>query len=243
MDGKGSWRNANVEITCGSAAAVTGTTAADGAYRINVAQQGQCTLVLPGPCRQALGDGLLESESRALQLRAGEGRRRELRAEAALSMSESDAPPAVTPPPDRRHRATARNVAVDRAGQGTGAAAGHARPRLLVQRVAQRAAADRQQHPALRRDDGPARGSRQQPAQGHVQLDPDDVHGEGSELEDQRGRADPPADPEPRAAGLQLPRIARHRSAVQGCRAPHPRRARKGPIRSCSAASSRWRCR
>jgi hypothetical protein len=47
MDGKGVG-GANVEITCGSAAAVTGTTAADGAYRINVEQQGQCTLVLPG---------------------------------------------------------------------------------------------------------------------------------------------------------------------------------------------------
>jgi hypothetical protein len=47
MDGKGVG-GANVEITCGSAAAVTGTTAADGAYRINVEPQGQCTLVLPG---------------------------------------------------------------------------------------------------------------------------------------------------------------------------------------------------
>jgi len=47
MDGKGVG-GANVEITCGSAAAATGTTAADGAYRINVEPQGQCTLVLPG---------------------------------------------------------------------------------------------------------------------------------------------------------------------------------------------------
>ena len=47
MDGKGVG-GANVAITCGSAAAVTGTTAADGAYRINVEPQGQCTLVLPG---------------------------------------------------------------------------------------------------------------------------------------------------------------------------------------------------
>ena len=47
MDGKGV-AGAKVEITCGSAAAVTGTTAADGAYRINVQPQGQCTLVLPG---------------------------------------------------------------------------------------------------------------------------------------------------------------------------------------------------
>ena len=46
MDGKGVG-GANVEITCGSDAAVKGTTAADGAYRINVPQQGQCTLVLP----------------------------------------------------------------------------------------------------------------------------------------------------------------------------------------------------
>ncbi len=37
----------SIEIKCGSADAVTGATAADGAYRINVAQQGQCTLTLP----------------------------------------------------------------------------------------------------------------------------------------------------------------------------------------------------
>ena len=37
---------AHIEIQCGSAEAVTGTTAADGAYRINVPQQGQCTLSL-----------------------------------------------------------------------------------------------------------------------------------------------------------------------------------------------------
>lgn len=46
MDGKGVG-GAGVEITCGSAAAATGTTAADGAYRINVEPQGQCTLALP----------------------------------------------------------------------------------------------------------------------------------------------------------------------------------------------------
>jgi hypothetical protein len=46
MDGKGIG-GANVEISCGSDPAVKGTTAADGAYRINVPQQGQCTLVLP----------------------------------------------------------------------------------------------------------------------------------------------------------------------------------------------------
>jgi|SRR5688572_25765830 len=45
MDGKGVG-GTNVEISCGSEAAVKGTTAADGAYRINVPQQGQCTLVL-----------------------------------------------------------------------------------------------------------------------------------------------------------------------------------------------------
>ena len=36
-----------IEIKCGAEAAVTGKTAADGAYRINVAQQGQCALTLP----------------------------------------------------------------------------------------------------------------------------------------------------------------------------------------------------
>ena len=46
LDGKGVG-GANVAITSGSAAAVTGTTAADGAYRINVEPQGQGTLVLP----------------------------------------------------------------------------------------------------------------------------------------------------------------------------------------------------
>lgn len=35
------------EIQCGKEAAVTGTTAADGAYRINVPQQGECALTLP----------------------------------------------------------------------------------------------------------------------------------------------------------------------------------------------------
>jgi hypothetical protein len=46
-EGKGV-QNANIEIKCGSADAVTGATAADGAYRINVAQQGQCTFTLLG---------------------------------------------------------------------------------------------------------------------------------------------------------------------------------------------------
>jgi hypothetical protein len=40
-------KDAGVEIKCGDAAAATGSTAADGAYRINVPQQGQCTLALP----------------------------------------------------------------------------------------------------------------------------------------------------------------------------------------------------
>lgn len=39
--------SANVEVKCGDDA-VTGSTAADGAYRINVAPQGQCTLTLTG---------------------------------------------------------------------------------------------------------------------------------------------------------------------------------------------------
>jgi hypothetical protein len=46
-EGKGV-QSANVEIKCGEAEPVTGATAADGAYRINVSQQGQCTLTLPG---------------------------------------------------------------------------------------------------------------------------------------------------------------------------------------------------
>ena len=40
-------KGANIEIQCGTEAAVTGSTAGDGAYRINVPQQGQCTFVLP----------------------------------------------------------------------------------------------------------------------------------------------------------------------------------------------------
>ena len=36
-----------VEIKCGSNDAVAGKTSADGAYRLNVPQQGQCTLTLP----------------------------------------------------------------------------------------------------------------------------------------------------------------------------------------------------
>jgi hypothetical protein len=46
-EGKG-LPSANVEIKCGDAAPVTGATAADGAYRLNVTQQGQCSLTLPG---------------------------------------------------------------------------------------------------------------------------------------------------------------------------------------------------
>lgn len=43
--GKGVAR-ANIEINCGGAI-TKGVTAADGSYRINVPQQGQCTLTLP----------------------------------------------------------------------------------------------------------------------------------------------------------------------------------------------------
>ena len=40
-------KEAKIEIQCGQDAPVAGATAADGAYRINVPQQGQCTLALP----------------------------------------------------------------------------------------------------------------------------------------------------------------------------------------------------
>jgi hypothetical protein len=40
-------KSASVEIKCGTAEPATGATSADGAYRINVAPQGQCTLTLP----------------------------------------------------------------------------------------------------------------------------------------------------------------------------------------------------
>ncbi len=40
-------KDTDIEITCGQDAPLKGKTAADGAYRINVPQQGQCTLALP----------------------------------------------------------------------------------------------------------------------------------------------------------------------------------------------------
>ena len=40
-------KGASIEIQCGKDAAVTGSTAGDGAYRINVPQEGQCTFALP----------------------------------------------------------------------------------------------------------------------------------------------------------------------------------------------------
>jgi len=46
LEGQG-LKSAAIEIQCGKEAAVTGATAADGSYRINVSQQGQCTLTLP----------------------------------------------------------------------------------------------------------------------------------------------------------------------------------------------------
>jgi hypothetical protein len=45
MDGKGVG-GANIEIQCGNDT-TTGSTGADGSYRINVPQQGQCTFSLP----------------------------------------------------------------------------------------------------------------------------------------------------------------------------------------------------
>ena len=40
-------KGADVQIQCGTETPVTGPTTADGAYRLNVPQQGQCTLSLP----------------------------------------------------------------------------------------------------------------------------------------------------------------------------------------------------
>ena len=40
-------KDADIEIKCGEEAPLKGKTAADGAYRINVPQQGQCSLTLP----------------------------------------------------------------------------------------------------------------------------------------------------------------------------------------------------
>ena len=46
MEGQGV-KSAALEIQCGKDDPVKGTTAADGSYRLNVPQQGQCTLTLP----------------------------------------------------------------------------------------------------------------------------------------------------------------------------------------------------
>ena len=40
-------KDTDIEIKCGEEAPLKGKTAADGAYRINVPQQGQCALTLP----------------------------------------------------------------------------------------------------------------------------------------------------------------------------------------------------
>jgi len=40
-------KDTDIEIKCGEDAPLKGKTAADGAYRINVAPHGQCTLTLP----------------------------------------------------------------------------------------------------------------------------------------------------------------------------------------------------
>src|SRR4026208_582612 len=40
-------KGAAIEIQCGKEAAVTGSTAGDGAFRINVPHEGQCTFALP----------------------------------------------------------------------------------------------------------------------------------------------------------------------------------------------------
>lgn len=46
LDGK-PVKDASIEIQCGKDAPVTGSTAGDGAYRVNVPQEGQCTFALP----------------------------------------------------------------------------------------------------------------------------------------------------------------------------------------------------
>jgi len=40
-------KDTDIEITCGEEPPLKGKTAADGAYRINVPQEGQCALTLP----------------------------------------------------------------------------------------------------------------------------------------------------------------------------------------------------
>ena len=49
MDGQ-PLKDTDIEIKCGEEGPAKGKTAADGAYRINVPQQGQCSLTLPSDC-------------------------------------------------------------------------------------------------------------------------------------------------------------------------------------------------
>ena len=102
-DGKGV-ASASIEIKCGTAESVTGSTAADGAYRINVAPQGQCTLTLPTYMGRPVDGDLFQPESSALQLRPGEARRRQVRAASTVSTNEGDVPiPTPPPAPEGRH--------------------------------------------------------------------------------------------------------------------------------------------
>jgi hypothetical protein len=47
ISGGGAVSSAAIEITCGGTVAAKGATAADGSYRIDVEQQGQCEFALP----------------------------------------------------------------------------------------------------------------------------------------------------------------------------------------------------
>jgi hypothetical protein len=40
-------KGASIEVQCGKEAAVSGSTGGDGAYRVNVPHEGQCTFALP----------------------------------------------------------------------------------------------------------------------------------------------------------------------------------------------------
>ena len=224
-------------------AAVKATTAADGAYRINVPQQGQCTLALPDQAGKPSAM-VFSSPNPALYnfelVKAG----RRLRAQAAVSMSDerhSSGDAAARPAVRRRqsHRwpwielvkVLALPLVTLVLGYWFNASLNERQQidnniRLYAEMMGRREEADSN----LRKD------MFNSILTTFMAKDP------ATKLI--AGGGDQTADPEPGAAGLQLPRVARHRAAVQGRRAPDPARCAKGTEHGAAAvASSRWRCR
>ena len=101
-DGKGV-ASASIEIKCGTAEPVTGSTAADGAYRINVRAARAVHPHAADLHGAPVDGGLFQPESRALQLRSGEARRRQVRAASTVNTSEGDVPTPTPPPASEGH--------------------------------------------------------------------------------------------------------------------------------------------